>query len=166
MHSYAETFLSSLQMEAKIASQPFWSSAKVEGFENPPPYTDGPSRVILANDGTKDRPALLMTPDLVAALSKTTDTIRKLQRKDGALESIESEIIDLAGKADNVEETIRNPRHQDRAEEMQLGVGNTAVETARSQRAQLPTENHPTPVPFESRLTISTYQSQGLFEEA
>lgn len=145
-------------------AHPFWSSAKAEGFENPPPYTDGPSRVILANDGTKDCLALLMTPGLVAALNRITNNIRELERKDGALERIESEIIDLASKADDVEETIKNPRYQDRAEEMQLAL--EILQLKQQEAEERKNELKIALVPFESRLKISTCQSQGIFEEA
>lgn len=147
-----------------LEGHPFWSSAETKGLKNPPPYTDGPSRVILANDGTKDCLALLLTPDLVAALNQVTHDIRQLERKDGALENIESELDDLASKSDDVEETIRNPRYQDRVEEMQLALEILQLkhQEAEERKKQLKTAL----VPFEINPKISTYQSQGILEEA
>ena len=147
-----------------MEGHPFWSSAEKKGLRNPPPYTDGPSRVILANDGTKDCLALLLTPDLVAALNQVTHDIREVGRKDGALERIESELDDLASKSDDVEETIRNPRYQDQAEEMQLALEILQLkhQEAKERMNQLKLAL----VPFEINLKISTYQSQGILEEA
>lgn len=143
---------------------PFWSSAKAEGSENPPPYTDGPSRVILANDGTKDCLALLFTPILVAALNQIPHYIRALETRDGALENIESTIIDLSCKADHVEETMRNPRYQDRAEEMQLAweILRLKQQEAEERKSQLNVEL----LSFESSLKLSRHQSQGILEQA
>ncbi len=147
-----------------LEGHPFCSSAETKGLRNPPPYTEGPSRVILANDGTKDCLALLLTPDLVAALNQVTHDIRELERKDGALERIESELDDLASKSHDAEETIRNPRYQDRAEEMQLALEILQLkhQEAEERKKQLKTAL----VPFEINLKISTYQSQGILEEA
>lgn len=147
-----------------LEAYPFWSSAKAEGLENPPPYTDGPSRIILANDGTKDCLALLLTPDLVAALDQIPHDILASERKHRALENIKSEILNLSCKADIVEDTIRNARYQDRAEEMQLALEILQLkqQEAKERRSQLDIEL----MPIESNLKMSRHQSQEILEEA
>ena len=147
-----------------IETHPFWSAAKAKGLENAPPYTDGPSRIVLANDGTKDCLALLLTPDLVAALNQITRDIQNLGKKDQALKRMDSEIVDLSYKADMVEETIRNPRYQDRAEEMQLvlEILQLTEEEAQEDKGQLNVDLKL----LESSLKSSRYQAQGICEEA
>lgn len=90
--------------------------------------------------------------------------MRALERKHRVLERIESEIVDLACKLDIAEETIRNPRYQDRAEEMQLALEILQLrqQEAEERKNQLKFEL----LPFESSLKISRYQSPGIFEEA
>lgn len=143
---------------------PFWSSAKAEGLEDPPPYTAGPSRIISANDGTKDCLALLLTPNLVAALNQITHDILALERKDGALEEIESEITDLSCRADKAKETIRSSKYQERAEEMQLALEILRLkqQEAEERKIHLNIEL----VPLENSLKFSRAQSQAIFEEA
>lgn len=147
-----------------LEAHPFWSSAKAETLGNPPPYTDGPSRVIVANDGSKDCLALLLTPNLVAALNQITHDIRALERQNEALEKLESGIVDLARKADNVEAAIKNPRYREQAEEMQLALEILGLkrQDADECRSQLKIEQ----APFENSLEVSRYQSHTMFEEA
>ncbi len=57
-----------------------------------PPYTDGPSRVILANDGTKNCLALLLTERLVADLNEIDETRRKLEIVEKKYENIQREV--------------------------------------------------------------------------
>lgn len=147
-----------------LEDHPFWLSTKAEELESSPPYTDGRSRVILANDGTKDCLALLLTPALVAALSQTTHDILALEKKDGAIERIEAEVIDLAGKAANAKETIRNPRYQDRMEEMQLALEILQLkrQEAEERKSKLKIEQ----APLESSLKFARYESQQILEDA
>ena len=153
----------SLGTEGLEAHQ-FWSSAKAEGLGLPPPYTDGPSRVILADDGTKDCLALLLTPDLVAALNQTTHDMLALQRKLKARERIKMEIVDLSCKLGIVEEIIRNARYRDRAEEMQLALEILQLkqQEAKEGKNQLNTEL----APIETSLKMSRHQSQGILQKA
>ena len=143
---------------------PYWPSVQAKGLANPPPYTDGPSRVILANDGTRDCLALLLTPDLVAALNQITHDIQKLEEKVEALERIEAEIVDLSRKADTVKETVRNPRYQDQAEEMQLAV--EILQLKRQEAHERKTQVNIESALSKSSLKVSRSQSQAIFEEA
>lgn len=156
-------YQTSLDAEA-LKDHPFWSSAKGEDFEKCPPYTDGRSRIVLANDDTKDCLALLLTPTLVAALNQITHDILALEKKDGALERIEAEITDLAIKATNVTEGITHPRHQDRKEEMQLALEILQLkqEDAKERKSKLSKGM----LPYEISLRFARCQSQQIFEEA
>ena len=148
----------------ELETHPLWSAARATRSEKAAPYTDGPSRIFLANDGSKDCLALLLTPSLVAALNQTTHDVHELERKDGALERIESELTDLTSKADKVLATIRNPRRQDRAEEMQLALEILQLKQQEAQERK--TQLHLDSAPFETRLKSSRSQSQAIFEEA
>ena len=147
-----------------IETHPFWSAAKAKGLNNAPPYTNGPSRIVSANDGTKDCLALLLTPDLVAAVNQITHDIQNLGKKDQALKRTESEIVDLSYKAAMVEETIRNPRYQDRAEEMQLvlEILQLTEEEAQEDKSRLNVDMKL----LESSLKSSRYRVQGICEDA
>lgn len=143
---------------------PFWSMAETKGLGNAPPYTDGPSRIVQANDGIKDCLALLLTPDLVADLNQITHDTRTLEKKHGELERIESKIVGLSCRLDIAKETIRNPSYQDRAEEMQLALEILQLrkQEAEERKSQLNIEL----IPVESSLKLSRNQSQGILEEA
>lgn len=147
-----------------LEDHPFWLSTTAEGLKKSPPYTDGRSHVILANDGTKDCLALLLTPALVAALSQTTYDILALEKKDGAIERIEAEIIELAGKAANAKETIRNARYQDRMEEIQLALEILQLkqQEAEERKSKLKIEQ----APLESSLKFARYECQTILEDA
>ncbi len=152
-------------LDAKeLETHPFWSSTKTERSENPPPYTDGRSRVVLAHDGTKDCLAVLLTPTLVAALNQITHDISALDRKDGALERIEKEIIDLEYKCYRSKGTVSDPRYQDWTEEMQLALEILQLkqEEAKEQKSKLNLES----ASLEDGLKFSRYQSQDILEEA
>ncbi|CAF9916613.1 hypothetical protein IMSHALPRED_003247 [Imshaugia aleurites] len=148
----------------RLGTHPFWSSAKAKALEDSPAYTDGTNRVISANDGTKDCLALLLTPNLVAALNQMTHDIRALQRKDGALKKLASEIIGLARQADNVSAVFGNPRYRDRAEEMQLALEILQLkrQEAEERRSQILIEQ----ANVENSLKAARCQSQTMFEEA
>ena len=147
-----------------IQTHPFWSAAKATGPKKTPPYTDGPSRIILANDGTKPCLALLLTPDLVATLNQIAHDTHDLERQSGTLERIDFELTDLLSKADNVDVAMRNPQYQDRAEEMQLTLEIVQLkqQEAKERRRQLYLEL----APLETRLKSSRCYSQAIFEEA
>lgn len=148
-----------------IKTYPFCAAAQATGSENnTPPYTDGPSRIIFANDGTKPCLAVLLTPSLVAALNQITHDTHELSRRSGTLERITSELTDLSSKADNVDAAMRNPRYQDRAEEMQLALEilHLKQQEAKERKNQL----HLDLAHFEARLKSSRYHSQAIFEEA
>lgn len=143
---------------------PFWSAARVGGLENPPPYTAGPSRVILANDGTKDCLAVLLTPDLVAALNKASRDKIALAREERELEEFDTRIYAFSCNLQHVEETIRNTRHHERTREMQQ-----AHEELHMKRREA--EEHRRQMslglaPLDSSLRLATSQFQGIMEDA
>ena len=50
-----------------------------DNLENTPPYTDGPCRIVLTTDGTKECLALLLTEDVVAGINEITTLNRQVK---------------------------------------------------------------------------------------
>lgn len=69
-------------------------SVPMEQTETPnsPPYTDGPSQIILANDGTKNCLALLLTKGMVTDLNEINETRQKLEIAEGKYENIRRQV--------------------------------------------------------------------------
>lgn len=77
---------------SKIPLLRTWSQAEENEPLDSPPYIDGPSRVILANDCTKKCLALLLTERFIADLNDIDETRRKLEILEEKYENIQREI--------------------------------------------------------------------------
>ncbi|KAM3418526.1 hypothetical protein BST61_g4504 [Cercospora zeina] len=75
------------QMEVEISPEQQLQAIReqhyvqAEGENSPEDYTDGPARLVLANDGLKDCPALLMTFDLGEKIIRATELQRKYSQE-------------------------------------------------------------------------------------
>ena len=80
--------------EGTVESPVLSPSTQVEGDDStgPPPFTDGPSEVILVPDGTKKCLALVLTESMVAKLSQVTRTTCVIEQMDRMLNDSRMEL--------------------------------------------------------------------------
>lgn len=75
-----------------VLERPCKQEEDLEGLPEAPKFTEGPSRIILANDGTKESLALLLSHDIVAKVNQT----RTLDHKVETLQSQYDDADDVA----------------------------------------------------------------------
>ena len=90
-----------------------------QGVSQQPQFTEGPARFIIANDGTKDCMALLVTDTLIANLHDLYEDSHHLSGKEGPLDYARREVRSLENSIDETNELIEVAENEEKFEELQ-----------------------------------------------
>lgn len=90
-----------------------------QGASLQPQFTEGPARFIIANDGSKDCVALLVTDTLIAKLRDLYEDSHHLSGKEGPLDDVRREARSLENTINETKELIEVAENKDQFEELQ-----------------------------------------------
>ena len=115
----------SLPVSERIFERPGEQDEDLEDLHGTATYTDGPSRVILANDGTKECLALLLSHDIVEKLNQLRTLDRKVKTLQCRFDDADGDAVVAQAFLDQSEELIttsRNVEDQDRIRKQMVGA--------------------------------------------
>ena len=89
-----------------------------QGANHQPQFTEGPARFVIANDGSKDCMALLVTDTLIAKLRDLYEDSHHLSGKQGPLGCARREARSLETSINQIKESIEVAEDQEKVEEL------------------------------------------------
>ena len=90
-----------------------------QGVNLQPQFTEGPARFVMANDGSKDCMALLMTDTLVAKLRDLYEDSHHLSGKQGPLDYARREAHNFETSINQIKLSIEEAQNEEKVEELQ-----------------------------------------------